>query len=257
VTAIEATVITKAKGPLTKRIWLDPEGSLHSDSSCCVMTYGAAKRWRGDGVQDLANVIAGLKSSNALTLGSLAPSLPEKVRITTARRLNGAAKPDLVTRTIGNFEFRPGMPGLALVDFDTKGMPAEVAARIAAAGGFWSALCSVLPTLTHVARVERASTSAGLYRADTGESLLGSIGAHVYLVTSDGADIGRFLTTLHQRCWLAGLGWMMLGAAGQLLERSIVDRSVGSPERRRSRTTVTNSTRAPLVRRSRRSRKRS
>ncbi len=47
----------------------------------------------------------------------------------------------------------------------------------------------------------------------------------------DGQDIERFLKTLHARCWLAGLGWLMVGAGGQLLERSIVDRMVGAPER--------------------------
>ena len=39
------------------------------------------------------------------------------------------------------------------------------------------------------------------------------------------------LKALHARCWLAGFGWMMVGAGGQLLERSIVDRVVGAPER--------------------------
>jgi hypothetical protein len=47
----------------------------------------------------------------------------------------------------------------------------------------------------------------------------------------EGADIERFLRALHDRCWLAGLGWMMVGAGGQLLERSIIDRMVGAPER--------------------------
>ena len=54
---------------------------------------------------------------------------------------------------------------------------------------------------------------------------------HGYIVVSDGADIERALRALHDRCWLAGLGWYMVGAAGQLLDRSIVDRLVGTPER--------------------------
>jgi hypothetical protein len=54
---------------------------------------------------------------------------------------------------------------------------------------------------------------------------------HVFILAKDGADEGRFLKALHERCWLAGLGWAMVGAGGQLLERSIVDRVVGSPER--------------------------
>jgi hypothetical protein len=89
----------------------------------------------------------------------------------------------------------------------------------------------VLPGFARVAQVIRQSTSAGIYNADTGEPLSGSGGAHVFILVRDGGDIERFLRMLHARCWLAGLGWIMIGAGGQLLERSIVDRAVGSPER--------------------------
>jgi hypothetical protein len=34
---------------------------------------------------------------------------------------------------------------------------------------------------------------------------------------------------MHEYCWLAGFGWMMVGGGGQLLVRSIVDRMVGAP----------------------------
>src|SRR5262249_55684622 len=40
----------------------------------------------------------------------------------------------------------------------------------------------------------------------------------------------RFLKTLHDRCWLEGLGWYWVGKAGQLLERSIIDCAVATPE---------------------------
>ena len=53
----------------------------------------------------------------------------------------------------------------------------------------------------------------------------------MFLALRDGSDVERFLKTLHARCWLCGFGWMMVGAGGQLLERSIVDPVVGSPER--------------------------
>ena len=42
----------------------------------------------------------------------------------------------------------------------------------------------------------------------------------------DGGDTERFLKTLHDRCWLAGLGWHLIGKAGQLLDRSIIDRDI-------------------------------
>ena len=54
---------------------------------------------------------------------------------------------------------------------------------------------------------------------------------HVYLFVRDGEDIPRFLETLQKRAWLAGLGWIMVAGRGALLIRSIVDVSVGLPER--------------------------
>jgi hypothetical protein len=89
---------------------------------------------------------------------------------------------------------------------------------------------SILPALIGVGHVIRRSTSAGLYRTDTGEQLPGSNNAHIYIAIRDGADGIRFLHTLHDRCWLAGYGWYMVGAGGQLLERSIIDRTVGGAE---------------------------
>ena len=51
------------------------------------------------------------------------------------------------------------------------------------------------------------------------------------MLVRDVADSPRFLKALHHRCWLALYGWTMVGAAGQMLERSIIDRTVGGPER--------------------------
>ena len=59
----------------------------------------------------------------------------------------------------------------------------------------------------------------------------GSNGTHHYVLLRDGSDAERFLRDLHDRCWLRGLGWHLIGAAGQLLERSLVDRMVGFGER--------------------------
>ena len=80
------------------------------------------------------------------------------------------------------------------------------------------------------AHVIRASTSAGLYNIETGEPILGSDGLHIYILIADGADAQRLLYNLHDRLWLAGFGWHVIGNAGQLLERSPIDRAVAAPE---------------------------
>jgi hypothetical protein len=229
----EITAILKVGGYLTKQIWLEADGSAHFDSSECVMTAGAAKRVSFDTMGELVAGINELQPQHALALGALADGVPDQCEITTSRRLNGSERPaGLIVRTRDFFTFRPGAPALALLDHDGKSMPAEVKARIDAIGGFWPAITSIIPGIERVSRVQRASTSAGLFRSDTGEQLLVSNGnCHVYIAVRDGSDIPRFLAAMHQRSWLAGFGWMTLGAAGQLLERSIIDVTVGSPER--------------------------
>lgn len=232
--AFELTRMIKSGGVLTKRIALQPDGKPKSDGSACIMPSGAARRVHLDSVADLAHLIAGLGSDEAIALGALRPDLPDEVTLVTKKRLeklNGEAPANVVARTGDHILYRPGAPAFALLDFDTKGMPDAVADRLRELGGFAAAVRHVLPELANAGRALRMSTSSGIYRADTGERFAGSGGMHLFVSVQDGQDIQRFLDTLHARCWLAGLGWMMTGAAGQLLERSIVDRMVAAPER--------------------------
>jgi DNA polymerase I-like protein with 3'-5' exonuclease and polymerase domains len=227
---IELTRLTKDGGPLTKQISLSPDGTLVKDGSACVMSHGTAERVRVAGVEALGALIEALRPSQALALGTLRAGLPDKVEVTTKKRLvNGSARPDIIARTASNIVYHG--PALALLDYDSKGMPPALAAELKRAGGFWDALKKVLPRLNGVALLTRRSTSAGLSRADTGEALPESDGVHVYVPTKDGADSERFLRALHDRCWLAGFGWVVVSSSGALLERSIVDRMVGGPER--------------------------
>ena len=226
---IALTRFTKDDGPLTKQIYLAPDGTLVKDGSACVMAHGTAERVRVAGVVALGALIEGLTPSQALALGALRADLPDKVEVATKKTVNGAARPDIIARTGANIVYHG--PAFALLDYDSKAMPAGVAAELRQRGGFWPSLLTVLPSLGNVARVTRSSTSAGLSRADTGAALPESDGVHVYVAAKDGADSERFLRALHDRCWLAGFGWMMVGASGALLDRSIVDRMVGGPER--------------------------
>jgi hypothetical protein len=228
---IELTIFAKSQGSLTKKISLAPDGSVHSDGSHCVMTHGRARRFAFTSMDALAEEINRLASNEALTLGRLRPDLPAEVEVVTKSKLNGASHPGIIARSQEHLVYPEGAAAMVLLDFDTKGMPPSVDGKLVAAGGFWPALVSVVKELEGTARIERASTSAGLYDERTGEAFPGSGGRHTYVLVKDGSDNERFLKTLHARCWLAGFGWMMVGAGGQLLDRSIVDRVVGSPER--------------------------
>jgi hypothetical protein len=98
-------------------------------------------------------------------------------------------------------------------------------------GGLWPAIVAAVPALASAARVSRLSTSAGLSDSRNGLKFEGSGGQHIYVPVQDGADIPRFLEALYQRVWLAGFGWGVPSRSGAFFERSLVDRSVGAPQR--------------------------
>ena len=227
--AVELTGFTKANGPLTKRISLAADGTVKSDGSACLMGRGTAQRVRIADIGELAAMIEQVRPDQAIALGALRSGLGERVDVVTKQKLNG--QPNVIARTNADILFRKEQPALALLDFDKKGMPADIADEMRRLGSFWPTVVSVVPALRSVGHVVRRSTSAGLFRSDTGERLPGSGGLHVYLSVRDGSDVERFLGALHDRCWLLGYGWFVVGAGGQLLERSIVDRMVGAPER--------------------------
>jgi len=229
---IELTKFTKAKGSLSKRITLNPDGTIKSDGGMCAMAAGRAERVHVDGLVGLAPLIVGLKFNEALCLGALRRDLPDVVPINAKGKIDdGTAVPGAVSRSKENLVFEPARPAFVLLDYDTKLMPPEVRQRVDAAGGFWPALVAAVPGLAGVPRLVRPSTTTGLWREDTEQSFPGSDGLHTYIAVRDGADIKRFVDVVHDRCWLAGFGWYAFGKAGQLLSRSLVDVAVASPER--------------------------
>ena len=225
----EVTVFEKRGGPLRKRFHVSSDGSLGNDDAACRMLSGTARRAVINSAGGLASLINGLSSSQAYAIGRLHDSLASTVNIVMKVRATGNR--NAVARSKQNLIFAKGLPGVALLDIDLKGMPDAVKARIKHAGGIGKALDTVIPELATTARVARHSTSFGLSNNLTGEKYPGSGGLHVAIFVADSADIPRFILDLHNRLWLAGFGWGWIGSAGQFLERSLIDKAVGSPER--------------------------
>jgi hypothetical protein len=46
-----------------------------------------------------------------------------------------------------------------------------------------------------------------------------------------GIAMSAVLQHLHRRCWAAELGWILISSNGRMLERSLIDVSVATPER--------------------------
>lgn len=226
---VRLTRMEKAGGEcLSKRGEIGPDGKPVMHGSDCAMFAGTAFPVVVDGPAGLARLISSLTSSMALVAGSLVPE-GDAIPIVTDKRADPAA--GTYSRTLKNLRYIPGAPAVGLVDFDQKGMPRAVRERIKALGGIEAALASIIKGMDGCARVTRASTSAGLYNAETDERFPSNGGAHFYLFVEDGADFARMLKDAQGRAWLDGLGWIQVGKRGAKLVRSIVDISVGSPER--------------------------
>jgi hypothetical protein len=126
---------------MSKRIFLDEQGALQSDGSQCLMIQGEAERVLAGTAGKLAEIISHCPSHSAISLGALKDGLPSSVSITVPRNLKD--NPGAITRSRHYINYRPGVPGWVLIDFDTKGLPTEIAARIERAGGMWNALLKV------------------------------------------------------------------------------------------------------------------
>jgi hypothetical protein len=226
----EITVFKKSNGPLTKHIVLR-DGKIVNDSKDCRMASGTARRFKVNSVQALADLINGFGQSEAYALGRLKDGVKDGVKIVVDAEIKDETDLTIISRTKKYLGFRAGEPGLMLLDIDLKAMPDTVKHRIDECGGVFGALCKVLPEIKDVARVERASTSSRLYDTRTSEPVPGSGGMHIAIPVFDAADIPRYLSDLHDRCWLAGFGWGMVSGCGSFLERALIDKSCGSPER--------------------------
>jgi RecA-family ATPase len=208
------TIVSKAGGSLSKRLYLDASGKLVKDASPCGMSHGEAVMMAAGDAVALGRLIDGLSSHQAVTLGAIKNTREGEIRSIAAKRArpNGA-----ISRSLHFFHFAPGTPAWCLLDFDGIHDMAPIEAAV--------------PGLRGAAMVTRPSTSAGLIDVRTGAPIPGSLGAHIYIGLVDGADIPRFLTTLADRLWLAGHGFIKLSSVGAMLERTLIDVAVGSPER--------------------------
>jgi phosphate transport system substrate-binding protein len=82
-TIVEITKLSKIGGNLSKVISLSADGHIVSDGSACVMSQGTAHRTKFTDLRYFAQLIDGLASNEAISLGALRRELPDEVRVVT------------------------------------------------------------------------------------------------------------------------------------------------------------------------------
>lgn len=213
-----------------KRFFLDDDGQLQKQANG-LFSKGYVTVQNASNAQKLAALAQSLTPQDAFCLGqprgagifSVAPVATRQTQQALANR-----SIPILSRTKDDFSFGQG-EGWLLLDYDTKGLPETVLSKIECLGGIMNALRYVWPELDNGDFVVRPSSSAGVHIV--GDPAPNVSGFHMFVRLKRAIDIPQALKALHSRSWLHGLGYHMISKSGHLLDRSIVDITVGSPER--------------------------
>ena len=213
-----------------KRFFIDDAGNLQKQANG-LFSQGFATVIAVNNASELAQLTGKLTAHEALCLG-VPNGATDNVKMPVAtrelkRQFSQGSAPCL-SRTKEDFDFWDG-EGWLLIDYDTKGLPDRVVARIQDVGGVMNALRLIWPQLDDGDFLVRPSSSAGVH-------IIGQVpcyngGFHMFVRLKMAVDIPQALQALHSACWLHGFGYHMTSKSGHLLDRSIVDITVGSPER--------------------------
>ena len=194
-----------------------------------LFTDGIVRSLEVPNAAQLANIIAKLKPTDALCLG-VHNAESNTVRASTRRKSTRIQDSGIqcIARTKDHFSFHDG-EGWLLIDFDDKDLPQQINDRIDANGGIYAVLLQLWPELEHGDFLIKPSSSAGVHLPDTEPAT--ASGFHLFVRIKNARTIPQTLQALHARCWDNGYGYHLISKSGQQLDRSLIDVSVGSPER--------------------------
>lgn len=170
-------------------------------------------------IEQFADYLDKAESNTAFGYG-LPPA--NKARIV----VNGKQDPanNVISRTKEYFSYKP-VPGVLMLDHDPSPYGPNVSPDEMIA-----ILEKIHPDIKDAYILVRGSISSGVHKHHE-EPAQKPSSYHIYLFVKDSTDIPRYGEALYKNLWLEGYGFIALSARGDLLERSIIDKCVFSPER--------------------------
>jgi hypothetical protein len=131
--------------------------------------------------------------------------------------------PGALARTKDTFQFRHGVSGVLILDYDP--IPGKALTK----SQLWTLLQSVAPGVADGGALHWVSGSSCISDGDV--ELRGVCGQRFYVLVQDASDIPRTGTVLRDRLWLAGLGRVAISTSGAKLMRHIFDDAMNEPAR--------------------------
>lgn len=213
------TEVTRRGGPLSKTIRPDGKGGIVKTPAAC-MTSGTARTITIP-FEEFGPYLRTLKPNQAIVHGSVCGH--DEIKIVSRAKFTG--QDGTITRSKDFFHYPDG-PGIGMFDHDPK--PGR---KALSPDELLEIICQVAPSFRNAMTWSTPSTSSCIYDK-AGHQLTGEgNGFHLYFPVSNASDLPRFADVLFSRLWLAGHGYIFISKAGSMLERTVFDKSVFSPER--------------------------
>jgi hypothetical protein len=193
---LEVTRLVKDHGPLTKRVHLAQDGTIANDSTNCRMSRGIMHRTSLPDWRDFAAVIEETPNNVAYALGTMRADLPASIHL-VAKVEPQSEKPGFATRTRGTIQYRDE-PGLVLLDFDTKGVPEDVRARLRSLGGFCAAIEAVCAGIALAGYIRRSQRAQAYFIVRRARRILPAASTFMFLSRTSRTDGAEPLAAKHQ-----------------------------------------------------------
>jgi len=216
------TIITSTKPKrLTKHYSLQ-DGKLIKAGGGNMAT-GDAWTVEVKGLQELADLLAGLQPNQALCYGT-----PERdsVDVVTRDVWQKMGKPESVIPRIKETFFWPTDCAVMMLDYDPQ-LNRQPLDR----DGLLAVLHEAVPAIASVSCLWFPSSSSHITNDETGEDLTGLKGQRLYFIVRHGGDIERAGKDLQTYLWAAGHGHIQISTAGSKLKRTTFDASVWQTNR--------------------------
>ena len=197
---------------LGKRFRLTAKGLEKTTSA--QMTRGQVALREFPDVRGLIDLLSAISRSQALCA-----SLP-KLGVRSAPIVTKAdlsANPGALARTTNSFEFPVATRGLLVLDYDPVGEPLNKDSLV-------TSLIEVCAPIAQAGVVWWCSGSSFIFNGE--DTVQGLRGQRLYVMIDDIGDTERAGDVLCKRLWLAGHGRVDVSASGQMLLRSLFDKSM-------------------------------
>ena len=231
---IKTSRATKSKGHLTKIMRRDrATKELVKDGSECSMATGTIKTITFSSPAGFAKYLRSCASNQAIIHGVCEFA---EAKVITKRKLESMPKDGaaVIARTKEFLAYPEDEPGVLLFDCDkarSGSVGEEAALKTYHPTELIQLLAMIHSCIGSASYVSTPSTSSCIYDAAGNELRGEGTGSHIYLFVKKASDIPRYLAVIGKRLFLAGYGRIEISRSGALLQRTLVDLVVASPER--------------------------